>query len=204
MGTSTPWGTADHSERLAVGIMSYSTPGHGGIHLSKARQEAMPVALRVDGGWYEEDCDWALPAVVWPEAFVIEGSEAMGTPEQVKAEAIRCVKQWNPDRWTRLTGEPVTAEESSIIADREFQAAHAGDYITVAAYGSWHDNVPAGSVGVLAKVGGRYNEHGDERWYLVPEAEYDARGSQGFVIDLDRHIETGEEFVPVVRIPTSG
>jgi hypothetical protein len=197
MGTSTPWGTADHSERLAVGIMQYSTPGHGGIHLSKTRQEAMPVAFRTDGGWYEEDCDWALVAVVWPEAFVIANSPSFDTVEKVRAEAVRCVKQWNPDRWTRAMGEPVTAEESSIIADREFAAAHADDYITTSASGSWHENVPTGMVGVSARRGGRLNPQGDEKRFLVTDEEYDARGSQGFVVDLDRHVETNEDFEPL-------
>jgi hypothetical protein len=174
--------------------MQYSTPGHGGIHLSKTRQEAMPVAFRIDGGWYEEDCDWALVAVVWPEAFVQSDSESFDTVEKVRAEAVRCVKQWNPDRWTRAMGEPVTADESSVIANREFQAAHRDDYITTSAFGSWQDGVPQGFVGVSARKG---KTDADERWFLVSEAEYEARDSRGFVIDLDRHEETGRYFVPL-------
>ena len=51
--TSTPWGASQDSKKYAPGIMEYSTSSHGGFHLSKSRQEAMPDCLRNDDGWEE-------------------------------------------------------------------------------------------------------------------------------------------------------
>lgn len=60
MGTKTPWGISDYTTKIAPGIISYSTPSHGGIHLSPTRLKEMPEVLRLESGWYEEDCDWCL------------------------------------------------------------------------------------------------------------------------------------------------
>lgn len=70
----TPWGEADHVEHIADGITRYSTPGHGGYGLSAARLASMPPALRAvptwaGRGWYEEDVDWALVALAFPDHF---------------------------------------------------------------------------------------------------------------------------------------
>ena len=74
MATSTPWGPSQTSEQIARGIMSYTTAGHGGIHLSPGRRMEMPEKFRNEptfagGNWYEEDCDWALVAVCFPQYF---------------------------------------------------------------------------------------------------------------------------------------
>ena len=63
-GDPTPWGPAQHVERLADGIELVSTPSHGGIKLSAPRLGAMPPTARTDDGWYEEDCEacWPLRA----------------------------------------------------------------------------------------------------------------------------------------------
>ena len=74
MGTSTPWGKADYSKQEAPGIMRYTTPGHGGYHLSATRWAELRRVLphfRPWAGdqWLEEDCDWAAAVMVWPELF---------------------------------------------------------------------------------------------------------------------------------------
>lgn len=71
---STPWGQAQHATQIAPGIVQYSTAGHGGINLSIDRLAAMPAGLRqiapfAGPGWYEEDCDWALVALAFPDCF---------------------------------------------------------------------------------------------------------------------------------------
>lgn len=71
----TPWGIAQSHHRIAEGITTYSTSSHGGIELSEERVEAMPEALRDfrpfsgQTGWYEEDVDWSIVALAFPEAF---------------------------------------------------------------------------------------------------------------------------------------
>lgn len=74
MGTQTPWGVSDWSERIAPGIMRYDTPSHGGYHLSPTRMREVPAVFLtagygVDKGWFEEDCCWAFVALTFPEYF---------------------------------------------------------------------------------------------------------------------------------------
>ena len=70
----TPWGAPQHLRELAEGIVFYGTARHGGLHLSRTRRNAMPAELRAletftGGPWYEEDCDWAIVALAFPDAF---------------------------------------------------------------------------------------------------------------------------------------
>jgi hypothetical protein len=73
---NTPWGLSDDAGTvIAPGIIAYTTPSHGGYHLSAERLAAMPAALRAlrpfsgSTGWYEEDCDWAIVVLAFPEHF---------------------------------------------------------------------------------------------------------------------------------------
>lgn len=73
---NTPWGAADTATIYAEGVVFFSTPSHGGFRLSPERLAAIPddVLLCTFGqqgqhGWFEEDEDWALVALAFPEAF---------------------------------------------------------------------------------------------------------------------------------------
>lgn len=93
----TPWGLADHVTEIAPGIVSYSTPSHGGIHLSDARLAAMPKLLRelktwAGPGWYEEDCDWSVVALAFPQFFKPDDREA----------AARTLKGYRPEVYEQL------------------------------------------------------------------------------------------------------
>ena len=101
--TYTPWGNADGAEHIARGIMFYSTPSHGGYHLSPARNLQVPDALRLPGGWYEEDCDWARVVLAFPQYF----------PDAVKqAEARQCLRAWVPSAYERFYGVTLQPGES--------------------------------------------------------------------------------------------
>lgn len=71
---STPWGPAQHTAVIAPGIVSYSTAGHGGIWLDarheEMRKERFP-SFRpfTSDQWYEEDQDWAIVALTFPQFF---------------------------------------------------------------------------------------------------------------------------------------
>jgi len=71
---NTPWGYADYEEVIAPGITSYGTPSHGGIHLSLSRYRQLTPELRrfktfAGGRWYEEDCDWSIVVIGFPQFF---------------------------------------------------------------------------------------------------------------------------------------
>jgi hypothetical protein len=99
----TPWGRPDTVKEIARGIVSYSTPSHGGFWLSPARVASMPKPLRDfvpfggeqtgPGRWYEEDCDWAVVALAFPQFFPAEAVDA----------ARATVKNWKPELHEQLT-----------------------------------------------------------------------------------------------------
>ena len=88
-GTATPWGKADCCTKYATGIISYSTPSHGGYHLSLGRMKQLPEMIQEywDSScpWFEEDCNWALVVLAFPQYFTYEHHE----------DAIRTVRQWH-------------------------------------------------------------------------------------------------------------
>jgi hypothetical protein len=85
-----PWGKVQHQEDLAEGIAIVSTAGHGGVWLSARRLEELEKKLghvHIEGRWFEEDCDWAVVAIVFPEAFSDENRKA--------APAV--IREWRPE-----------------------------------------------------------------------------------------------------------
>jgi hypothetical protein len=79
MRKQTPWGQADFSTELSEGIISYSTPSHGGIWLSASRRKVVEAVIpgikNFLGGleWWEEDCDWAIPYVTFQDDIRLTG-----------------------------------------------------------------------------------------------------------------------------------
>ena len=169
---STPWGTSQGAEVYAEGIAFHTTAGHGGFKLDRVRNAALHPALRVPGGWFEEDCEWAKVAIGFPELFT----------DREKTSADRMLKDWSPDAWEAVHGRRLLPEES-FQRDREhFEREHAGDWVVIAAVRS--DRYP-GFVETVAIIGGR-RELGEQRNFLVANDEYGA-GRHGFVIDPTRH-----------------
>lgn len=75
MATSTPWGPSQSSHQYAVGIVSYSTAGHGGIHLSPTRQTELQSKFPEfknwlkNPAWWEEDADACVVILAFPDVF---------------------------------------------------------------------------------------------------------------------------------------
>jgi hypothetical protein len=83
MTLQTPWGAADYVKPIAPGIEFVGTPSHGGYHLSRENVLAMPAAWRAasfngqgERGWFEEDCDWCMVALTFPQHFPADALEA--------------------------------------------------------------------------------------------------------------------------------
>jgi len=74
---NTPWGKADSIERIGDGgILSVSTPGHGGYFvptalLSRIPEDQQRYAQRWSGSrnWYEEDVCFVSVHLAFPELF---------------------------------------------------------------------------------------------------------------------------------------
>lgn len=181
----TPWGFADSVRLLADGIYSVSTPSHGGIKLSADCNNAIPDFMRLRGGWYEEDVEWARVAMIFPNAFEPK--------EVVNAEAT--LKNWEPDIWEQIFGQTLQPGESQKRDEQAFRAAHAKDLVSTTAWGDWATWVPTGMIGIAAHVGGydkQYHTHGPARYFQVSETEYRTRKSFGFIVDPAQHKEVPE------------
>ena len=182
---SSPWGAIQDKRELAPGIWSVSTAGHGGIKLSRERNAAVPAYMRAEGGWYEEDCQWSIAAMVHPIAFqrmvTIEGR-----PDKTEYDyALDSFRGWYPDQYERFFDVKLKPGESRTRDEQVFQVENATNFVVSAAWGDWAHWVPDGKVGVVA----RRQSDGAEKWFLVDGPLYQKRTGFGFVIDFNRDTE---------------
>ncbi|MBB3862522.1 hypothetical protein GGQ88_003823 [Novosphingobium hassiacum] len=169
---STPWGMSQSATIYGTGIVFHSTASHGGFKLDRGRNAALNPALRIKGGWYEEDGDWARVAAGYPDLFT----------DREKAQADRTLRDWEPDAWEAVHDRTLSAEESFVRDRQRFECEHANDWVVISAVRS--DLCP-GFVETVATIGGSRDQVAKCR-FLVPEGEYSA-GAHGFVIDAARH-----------------
>jgi hypothetical protein len=172
---STPWGISQGATAYAEGVICHSTAGHGGFHLTPARNVRVHSRLRTADGFYEEDSAWAAVAEAFPELFT--------DLEQAGADAT--IRNWYPDAWEAIHRTALEPGQSSEKDRRDFYARHAGDWIVVSAIQSGHE---PDFTEVVATLGGTRDGNSEARRYLVPSAEYGTSGGRfGFLIDESRH-----------------
>lgn len=177
---NTPWGQSQSSAKTKLrGIMQYGTPGHGGLHVSKKLNAMIPEYMRCSDGWYEEDIDWAIPTVVFPQC----GLDYEAAKDSLKHEY--------PDAYEKFFGVTLQPGESTARDKQLYLKEHEDDWMVIAAWGDWYEKSRKGFCYVIARRGGREQRYGEprleERSYLVPNEEYGARHRFGFVIDESRH-----------------
>ncbi|MES4992580.1 DUF7007 domain-containing protein [Phyllobacterium sp. 22229] len=172
---NTPWGPSQGATVYAEGITCHSTAGHGGFHLVAERNRKVHSMLRVSGGWYEEDAEWAIVALTFPHLFT----------SYERKHADRTIRDSWPDAWQAIFGRVLESGECREKDRRVFECQHADDWIVVSALRSNHEH---GFTEVIATRGGKRTEHSLIRRYLVPSDEYGVSGGPfGFVIDEARH-----------------
>jgi len=176
MSASTPWGGSQMAVIYADGVVAHSTAGHGGFHLSTDRNAKIHPLLRKDTPWYEEDCEWAIAALSFPDLFTAHE----------RSTADKIIRNTWPDAWETIRIRELAEGESWAKDRRAFDQRHAADYIVVSAIFS---DQHLGMTEVVAVVGGDRKSDEDERRFLVPSGEYAGRGRFGFVIDPARHAE---------------
>ena len=174
VAASTPWGPSQLAMFYAEGIVCHMTAGHGGFHLSAERNARVLPMLRRCSPWYEEDVEWAIVALTFPDFFT-------SYERKCADETIR--NCW-PSAWEGIHGRELAPGESRAKDRTAFEHQHAADWIVSSAILSSHH---AGMTEVVATRGGSRDLRADERRFLVPSAEYVARGPFGFVIDETRH-----------------
>ncbi len=179
MATSTPWGPSQGSNQIARGIMFYYTAGHGGVHLSPTRNIQVPEYMRNADGWYEEDCEWSLAAVVFMDEF-LANDENM-TADKYRSTVEDTFKNWYPDEYEQYYGTHLEEGTSFKRDEALFKERHKNDYVVIAAIGR-----ADGLVDCTATIGG-VRGFGEARNFLVPSEEYVTRSNYGFVIDTTKH-----------------
>ena len=182
-GTHSPWGTVQHAETYGEGVLVVSTSGHGGFKLDAARNRAMPEALRLPGGWYEEDVAWTRLALGHPALFT----------DMERRDAHLLLRNFDPDTYEAATGTVLEPGQSRAKDERAFKAVHADDLLSVSALNSREH---PGMVEVQATPGG--DRSLEARKFLVPAADYAAR-SFSFVVDPALHEEVGAPAAPGMR-----
>ncbi|MBB4200580.1 hypothetical protein CCR94_18165 [Rhodoblastus sphagnicola] len=163
----TPWGESEEQQTYAKGITFYQTPSHGGFHVLPDQNAKIHTAWRREDGWYEEDCDWAIVAMTFPDLFDAEHVES----------ARNTAKAWHPHAYMAVTGETLEPKDSFVLQRQLFAKKHADDWVVVAALSS---KTRPGMVDCIAIKGGQ-GSHGPERRFLIPSEEYKP-GQFGFVV----------------------
>lgn len=105
---NTPWGKADNIEELSGGVKSVSTAGHGGIYVPPDMNKRIPLVFRKSSfgqnglkGWYEEDCDWAIPV------YFLRGLVDFGRGAAFADKAGEYVRAQHPEAWKEHFGSDV-------------------------------------------------------------------------------------------------
>ncbi len=94
----TPWGPAQQSKEIAPGIVRHDTASHGGYYVSPARVALMPKPLRefkpfAGANWYEEDCDWCIVALAFPQYF----------PDDAIPLALKTLERYRPELFQEVS-----------------------------------------------------------------------------------------------------
>ena len=170
---ATPWGVSQGATIYAEGVVFHSTASHGGFHLSDECNTEVDYRLRRRNGWYEEDAEWAIAALTFPDLFT----------NLERRSADQTVKDSWPDAWEAIRGTILEPGQSFEKDRRAFHQRHAEDWIVIAAIRSDHHS---GFVETIATRGGVRSPSVEERRFLVPASDYDPRRF-GFVIDPVQH-----------------
>ena len=93
-GAPSPWGAIQTVIPLGPDAAAVATASHGGICVSERALARIPEPLRRTahsaGGWFEEDCDWAIPYLALGlHAFDGERGASLRTA------AERTVRRWH-------------------------------------------------------------------------------------------------------------
>jgi hypothetical protein len=165
---SSPWGAVQHQTNFAPGVDQVSTAGHGGIKLDRKQNARIPDLFRLADGWYEEDCDAAIP---------IYFLAAPDFTAERKAAAEKSLKTWHWKQWEAWSGQTFAPGECRFKDEEEWKKAHRDRFVVVSAL-----RLDKDTVGVKATR----EADGAEAWFKVPDGEYTHRG-MGFAVDETRH-----------------
>lgn len=96
MSIETPWGPSQTIERLSPCVSFVTTASHGGVMLSATLLAQLPDYLETgfsgDRKFWEEDCDWGIPYLMFTSHFEKWGPVVRHGHEKMREYAIQAVK----------------------------------------------------------------------------------------------------------------
>ena len=167
----TPWGPAESGSEYAPGIIFVHTPGHGGFILDSKQNGKVHEAWRQNDCTYEKDCNWAIVSITFPELF----------NESENSNADQILRNWLPYEYMTVTNKNIKTEESRFLRQQAFKEKNNENYVVISAEGR------GDVVKVTATKGGDRRSE-DKKNFIVSRDEY-IIGENGFVIDLQKHLE---------------
>lgn len=92
----TPWGPSQTQDTIAPGLIRVSTASHGGYHVSEDRwqeiERMFPEFKSWTGRhWLEEDCDWAIAALAFPDQF--DAQAIYNALRTARSRSDKCITQ---------------------------------------------------------------------------------------------------------------
>ena len=134
---------------IAPGLVSCSTPGHGGFWLSPDRWNHLCTLFPGFDGyapdqWLEEDLDWSLAALAWPELFsahavrnAVRSIQSCGTIWP--ADSAERHYMDGPKAWLTL-GDPAAQKVLAIADQFDRSTLHLWERgsLSTARGGGWH------------------------------------------------------------------
>lgn len=164
-GARTPWGPAQHEERVAEGIVFVPTDGHGGYRLSEERNRAIPAPYRSRNRWYEEDCEQHIVAFYHADAFTRPSDES--TRDERLAYEDESLRRWYPNQWEKVNGRSLEPGESHEKDRQRWGADNADEYVVRS-----QQTIEDGLILVTAR---RESTGDEDRFILTPEQRDAAR-----------------------------
>lgn len=124
MSVGTPWGGSQMAIVYADGVVAHSTAGHGGFHLSAERNAQVHLLLRKETPWYEEDREWAIVALSFPDLFTgYERSLAEKTIRNTWPdawEAIHCCQLAEGESWLKDRRASISVMRQTMSSYRQY------------------------------------------------------------------------------------
>lgn len=162
-GSRTPWGYAQHEERVADGVVFVSTEGHGGYRLSEERNRAIPAPYRARNRWYEEDTERRIVEFFHFDA--VSRPDPDRTRDERLASLDQGLRDWYPEKWEKVNGRALEPGESSEKDRMTWSADNAGEYVMTS-----QQRIEGGLILVTA----RRQSTGDEDQFILTPQQRDA------------------------------
>jgi hypothetical protein len=179
VNSRSPWGKIQHVETIIPHEMWFvSTAGHGGVKCNRQRNAAIPVYMRQPNGWYEEDCEYAIPFVIHEKDILSANPDDRTIKDGLHFKSLRT---WYPDEYEQFTGITIQPGESYIKDERQFNKDNENNWIVISACKA--DN---GMTECIATLGSKRHPNEPTIEVLIPSDEYKNRGQFGYVLNAEQ------------------